>query len=148
MVPGVLCPELTSVLLASRPVADQEPEIGSEDPQVARLGTVPDTVTVIEALAPLASVKPVQVTVWLPLPGLMLTVPVAGLVVAVAFDSHPAVPPWIFLACRSPPVQFCAVIVKDQLPDVPGVPVWLGAFLAIVSPEPEQVGVVWVSSSP
>jgi hypothetical protein len=43
-------------------------------------------------------------------------------------------------------VQFCAVSVNDQLPDVPGVPVWLGAWLAIVSPD--HVGEVWVSSSP
>jgi hypothetical protein len=53
------------------------------------VGTVPDTVTVIDADAPLASDKPLQVTVW---PwfsgfGLMLSVPALGLVAADAFDS-------------------------------------------------------------
>ena len=69
------------------------------DPRAAPLGTVPDTVTVIDADAPLASDKPLQVTVWrwfLEF-GLMLTVPALGLV-AGAFDSQPAVPPWRLIA--------------------------------------------------
>ena len=106
MVAAGLFLELTSLLFASRPVADQELEMGRLDPHVVPLGTVPETVTVIEALALAGSVKPVQVMVWLPL---MLTVPVAGLVVAVAFDIHPAVLPWSFMALRSPPVQFWVV---------------------------------------
>jgi hypothetical protein len=95
MVAAVLGPERTVVLLVSGPLAGQEPEFGSDDPRAAPLGTVPDTVTVIDADAPLASEKPLQVTVW---PwflefGLMLTVPALGLVAADAFDSQPAVPP-------------------------------------------------------
>lgn len=93
-------PERTVVLLVSRPLADQEPEMGSDDPHAAPLGTVPDTVTVIDADAPLASEKPLQVTVW---PwflgfGLMLSVPALGLVAADAFDSQPAVPLWRLIA--------------------------------------------------
>ena len=100
MVAAVLGPERTVVLLVSGPLADQEPEMGSDDPRAAPLGTVPDTVTVIDVDAPLASEKPLQVTVW---PwflefGLMLTVPALGLVVAGAFDSQPAVPPWRLIA--------------------------------------------------
>jgi hypothetical protein len=62
---------------------------------------VPDTVTVIDADALLASEKPLQVTVWpwfLLEFGLMLTVPALGLVVADAFDSQPAVPTWRVIA--------------------------------------------------
>ena len=43
MVAAVLGPERTVVLLVSRPLADQEPEMGSDDPRAAQLGTVPDT---------------------------------------------------------------------------------------------------------
>jgi hypothetical protein len=74
--------------------------MGSDDPHAAPLGTVPDTVTVIDADAPLASEKPLQVPVW---PwfwgfGLMVTVPALGLVAAGVFDSQPAVPPWRLIA--------------------------------------------------
>jgi hypothetical protein len=73
----VLGPELTDRLLVSRAVADQVPEIGSVDPHAVPLGTLPDTVTVIEALAPLASEKPLQLTTcpWCFELALMLTVP-------------------------------------------------------------------------
>jgi hypothetical protein len=67
IVAAVLGPELTELLLALSPVADQLPEMGSVDPQAAPFGTVPVTVTVIEAVEPLARLKgleplPLQVT--------------------------------------------------------------------------------------
>jgi hypothetical protein len=139
----LLGPELTLVLSAVWPLADQLPEIGSDDPQAAPLGTVPATVTVIDAVAPSASEKPLQLIVWawFFLLGLIDTVPVlAGLVVAEALDSQPAVPPWSFIACKAPPVQFWTLTVNDQLPDVPGVPVWLPAWPVIGSPEHEGLG--------
>ena len=64
MVAALVCLDLTVVPAAVWPVADQEPEIGSDDPHAVLLGTVPDTVTVIEALAWLARENPSQVIVW------------------------------------------------------------------------------------
>ena len=51
MVAALVCVELTVAPVAVWPVADQEPEIGSDDPHAVPLVTVPDTVTVIEARA-------------------------------------------------------------------------------------------------
>jgi hypothetical protein len=96
----VLGPELTGLLLASRPAADQLPEIGRVDPHAAPLGTFPVTVTVIDAVAPSASEAKLHDTTWPEFfeVGLIVTGLVAGSVVAEAPDSHPAVPPWIFIA--------------------------------------------------
>jgi hypothetical protein len=93
-VAAVLGSELTELLLALSPFADQLPEIGSV-PQ-APFGTVPLTVTVIDAVAPLASEKPLQLTTWLGF-GLVVTVPVDGFLTVETTDSHPAVPPWTFI---------------------------------------------------
>ena len=63
MVAAMLCPDWTMLLLVVRPVAAHLPEIASGDLHPELLGTVPDTVTVIEAVAPLWSEKRLQVIV-------------------------------------------------------------------------------------
>jgi hypothetical protein len=100
IVAAVLGPELTELLLVSRPAAVQLPEIGRVDPHAAPLGTVPVTVTVIEAESPLAREKPSQVIFvfgCLVLPEIV-TCPAFGSVLTAPADAHPTVPPWIFIA--------------------------------------------------